>query len=149
VRRLEGGAARALDESRRAIAALTEPVDRPLDAALAQAAQDVAAREGTRVALALARDVRVPPGTREALVRIAGEAITNAARHGCADLVRIELENGDAIRLRVADTGRGFDPSAPSRGFGLVSMRERAQSLGGEFRVTSRPGKGTEVEVIV
>ena len=149
VRRLEGGAARALDESRRAIAALTEPVDRPLDAALAQAAQDVAAREGTRVALALARGVQAPPGTREALIRIASEAITNAARHGCADLVRVELENGDGLRLRVADTGRGFDPSEPSRGFGLVSMRERAQALGARFRVTSRPGEGTEVEVIV
>jgi signal transduction histidine kinase len=149
VRRIEAGAARAVSESRRAIAALTEPVDRPLDAALAEAAQDVAAREGTHVALALSRDVQAPPAVREALVRIAGEAITNAARHGGADLVRVELENGARLRLRIADTGRGFDVSAPSRGFGLVSMRERAASLGGQLHVISNPGEGTEVEVIV
>jgi signal transduction histidine kinase len=151
VRRVEAGAARALEESRRAIAALTEPLDRPLDVALAEAAHDVAAREGTRVALALARDVVVPHEQREALVRIASEAITNAARHGCADLVRVELEADGCVRMRIADGGRGFDPEQPRArgGFGLISMRERAESLGGRVRVDSAPGRGTEVEVVL
>jgi signal transduction histidine kinase len=147
VRKLEGGAARALAESRRAISALTEPADRPLDAALAEVAQDVGDREGTHVALALANDVAATPTTREALVRIVSEAITNAARHGGADVVRVELEDRDRLRVRVVDTGRGFDAGRPARGFGLTSMRERAESLGGRLRVRSSPGEGTEVEV--
>jgi len=145
---VERGAARALAESRRAIAALSEPIDRPLDAVLAEAAQDVAAREGTQVALSLAPDVTVGPAHAEALVRIASEAITNAARHGGAQLVRVQLEANGGVALRVADAGRGFDPSRPRPGgFGLVSMRERAEALGGRLHVSSTPGHGTVVEV--
>lgn len=150
VRRLEAGAARALTESRRAIAALSDPLERPLDVAVAEAAQDVAAREGTHVALALASDVTVTAAQREVLVRIVSEAITNAARHGQADLVRVELEDRGDIRLRVADAGHGFDPGSPrGGGFGLTSMRERAEAIGGRFRLTSAPGDGTEVEVLL
>ena len=132
------------------MAALTEPLDQPLDEALSNAAREVAAREGTHVALSLVPGVKVSPAVREALVRIASEAITNAARHGSADLVRIQLENGHRVRLRIADTGRGFDPALARRdGFGLTSMRERAEGLGGRFSVRSRPGAGTQVEVIL
>jgi signal transduction histidine kinase len=117
---------------------------------VAEAAQDVAAREGTHVALALASDVTVTAAQREVLVRIVSEAITNAARHGQADLVRVELEDRGDIRLRVADAGHGFDPGSPrGGGFGLTSMRERAEAIGGRFRLTSAPGDGTEVEVLL
>jgi signal transduction histidine kinase len=67
--------------------------------------------------------------------------------------VRVELSNGRDIRLRVTDDGTGFDLHALSdqsrRGFGLVSMRERALALGGQLHVSSAPGQGTEVEVIL
>ena len=150
VRRVELGAARALADSRRAIAALTESLDRPLDAALAEVARDVAAREGTQVALMLAPGVTVTPVQREALIGIASEAITNAARHGGADLVRVHLDDDGGVALRIADGGRGFDPARPSRGgFGLISMRERAETVGAQFRLTSAPGRGTQVEVIL
>jgi signal transduction histidine kinase len=150
VRRIKSGADRALTESRRAIAALTEPFDRPLHDAIEEAAQDVAAREGTHVAVQLARVADVPPSVRDALVRITSEAITNAARHSGANLVRVTLEAGDRLRLRIADAGRGFDPGSVRRGaFGLVSMRERTEAVGGHFRVTSAPGDGTEVEVVL
>ena len=98
--------------------------------------------------LALARGVRISSDAREALVRIACEAVSNAARHGQAHTVRVELERGEHVRFRVVDDGVGFDPSIARAGrFGLVSMRERAQSVGGSFRVRSAPGTGTEVEV--
>ena len=154
VRRAAAAVERGLDDARRAIAALAEPVDEPLDVVLARAARDVAAREGTEVILALAPDVDAPVETREALVRIVSEAITNAARHGRADLVRVELENGSRLRVRVRDSGVGFDPATPGPrdergGFGLHSMRERAAALGGELRVDAEPGRGTEVEVVL
>jgi signal transduction histidine kinase len=94
--------------------------------------------------------VTVTAAQREGLVRIVSEAITNAARHGRADLVRVELEEGSDIRLRVADAGQGFAPRSPRRGgFGLTSMRERAEAIGARFHLTSAPGRGTEVEVIL
>ena len=86
-------------------------------------------------------------------MRILSEAITNAARHGHADLVRVELENGNRLRLRITDTGRGFDPDAEQDAgrhrFGLRGMRERARALGGELRLTTEPGRGTQVEVVL
>jgi signal transduction histidine kinase len=143
-------AERALDESRSAISALTRPMDEPLDAAIAQAAEEVAARVGVRLRLDLAEGVEVPPSTREALIRIVREAVSNTARHGNASKVTVQLEGGPEIRLRVDDDGIGFDPAMTGGpGFGLTSMRERAQALGAQFRVSSSPGGGTEIEVVL
>jgi signal transduction histidine kinase len=148
---ISAAADRALLDSRRAIAALTRPLDEPLDVALAQATEDVAARTGARIELELEPGVVIEGSdAREALVRIACEAVANAARHADATSVRVELSNGDRIRLRVVDDGVGFDPDTAESGtlgFGLVSMRERAAALGADFAVRSRPGGGTAVEV--
>lgn len=150
-RMVSAAAERALDESRRAIAALTREIDEPLDTALAQAAEEVAARVGARLRLELEPSVSVPPPTTETLLRIVREAVSNAGRHGHASVVAVELRNGDGIRLRVSDNGVGFDVDAPRRSdsFGLASMRERARALGGHVRVSSQPGSGTEVEVVL
>lgn len=147
---IAAAAERALDESRTAIAALSRDVDEPLDAALAQAAEDVAGRTGTHIRFDLETGIRVTPETREDLARIVREAVSNAARHGEAANVSVALSNTDAIRLRVVDDGKGFDPHAPRRrGFGLTSMRERAEVRGGILNVKSQPGVGTEVEVVL
>jgi len=118
---------------------------------LSEAVKGVADRMGATVALALDPDVHVAPDVREALVRIAREAVTNAARHGDAGLVRVELENGSGLTLRIVDDGRGFDAAAARRsrrgGFGLVSMSERAKAVGGVLHVASTRGAGTTVEV--
>lgn len=142
---------RALDESRRAIAALTRPVDEPLDVTLAQAAEEVAHRTGAPLQLELATDVDVSSAWREALVRITREAVANAARHGHPGLIRVELSTSPSLRLRVVDDGSGFDAAAasPAQRFGLTSMRERAESLGGSLRVESSVGGGTVVEVVL
>jgi signal transduction histidine kinase len=147
--RLGAAAERALDESRRAIAALSRPVDEPLHVSLAQAAEEVAGRTGTRVRHELVEDLDATPAAREALIRITREAVSNAARHGAARTVHVRLErSGAGLRLTVADDGTGFDPAGPSpHGFGLISMRERAESAGGTFRVDSTDGGGSTVEV--
>jgi signal transduction histidine kinase len=146
-----GAAERALADARRAVAALTRPLDEPLDVALAQAVEEVADRFGQNVVLALQPDVRTDVGVREDLVRIAREAVLNAARHSRAPTVRIELSNGRRLRLMIADDGAGFEPHATegNERFGLLSMRERAHALGAEFRLASAPGRGTEIEVIL
>jgi signal transduction histidine kinase len=95
----------------------------------------------------------MPAARREALIRIVREAVSNAGRHGRAGRVDVELgaNGGTACRLRIVDDGTGFDPGLvePGRGFGLVSMRERAEALGGRFRLVSSPGAGTEIEVVL
>jgi signal transduction histidine kinase len=147
--RIAAAAERGLDEARRAIAALTQAVDEPLDVALAQAAEEVAGRVGARVRLSLDPAADVPATTREELLRIVREAVANATRHGGASSISVELENGDGLFLRIADDGVGFDPAAANGGFGLTSMRDRARALGGELRIVSRPGAGTSVEVVL
>lgn len=143
-------AERAVDEARRAISALTRAIDEPLDVAIAQAVEDVAQRSGARVRLELAPDVRVEPATREELLRIAREAVSNAARHAQPNCVTVRLDANDVVRLRVSDDGRGFDPAhGRPGGHGLISMTERAQRLGGELRIESRAEQGTSVELVV
>jgi signal transduction histidine kinase len=147
-REIAAAAERGLNDSRRAIAALTQPLDRDLADVLAEALGDVAGRHGVALDLHLAREVEVDAEAREALARIACEAVANAARHGGAEIVRVELSRGDRIRFAVEDRGRGFDPRSPAPGrFGLTIMRERAEAVGGSFRIASRPGSGTTVEV--
>ncbi len=148
---IAAAAERALDESRRAIAALTRPLDEPLAVALAQATEEVAARCAVvpRLDLDLDPAVVVDRTAREALIRVACEAVANAARHGHAGNVRVRLAAGEAVELTVLDDGVGFDTAAAGsgRGFGLVSMRERIESLGGRFTISSYPSTGTRVEV--
>jgi signal transduction histidine kinase len=142
-------AERALDESRRAIAALTLRPDEPLHLVLARVAEDVAARAGGRVTLDLDERAEATPELREALVRIMSEAITNALRHGGTDAVSVRL-GSDPLTLRIDDRGRGFDPAQPAvRGFGLTSMRERAAQVGARLSISSKQGAGTRLEVVV
>ena len=92
----------------------------------------------------------VPLQTEQALFRVAQEALANVARHSGADRTELDLVYApDTLTLRVADDGRGFDPSGdPGDGFGLQSMRERVERLGGRVSVESAPGKGTTVTCV-
>jgi signal transduction histidine kinase len=150
VQRARASAERALVESRRAIAALTQPEALSLDLALQTLARELGEREGTQVRLTLGGDFGlVRPPVRDALVKIASEAITNAARHGRANVVRVEASGGRHARLRIHDDGSGFDvgTGAEPGGYGLRAMSERAAAIGGRLRVVSEPGEGTLVEV--
>jgi signal transduction histidine kinase len=140
---------RALDESRGAISALSRPLHEPFSVVLAQTAQEVTKRMGANLALDLDESVDVPPEWEEALPRIVREAVANAVRHGRARTVTVHLRDADGIWLRVSDDGNGFDVTQPpsESSFGLTSMRERAESLGGEFTLSSKPGEGTSVQV--
>jgi signal transduction histidine kinase len=150
-REITQAAERAIADARFAIAALTRPLDEPLDVALVEAVEQVADRLGQKIVLEVQPNVRVDPLTRQELVRIAREAVANAARHGRADTVRLELSNGGRIRLRIADDGVGFEPNRVDRRkqFGILGMRERARALDADFRLASAPGRGTEIEVIL
>jgi signal transduction histidine kinase len=145
--RLRQAVERAQLESRRVVGTLAAPRVKPVDIALAEAAAEVAERFQLGLRLDLAVGIKASAERADALVRIACEAVTNAARHSGAAEVNLRLErDGARLRLQVTDQGRGFDPAGASTGFGLVSMRHRAHSVGGELRVSSTPGAGSVVE---
>ena len=88
------------------------------------------------------------------LLRIGQEAVINAVRHSSATHIRIEVDyRQDTVVMRVADDGRGFAPEHvvpdADRHYGLVSMRERAETVGGRLQILSRIGHGTTVETSV
>jgi signal transduction histidine kinase len=150
VGRLRPAVERAQQELRWAINALAPPRHQALEVALAEAVSEIAERARIDLELDVAPGIQLPPARAEALVRIACEAVTNAARHSGAEGVTLRLErDGSLVRLRVADSGCGFDPTVPGSGFGLVAMRERARSVGGELRIHSTPGRGSEVNAAV
>ncbi|MGE0444364.1 MAG: two-component regulator propeller domain-containing protein [Vicinamibacterales bacterium] len=94
----------------------------------------------------------VPPRIEVELMRIAQEAVTNAVRHACPSELTMELQyTPGAISLRVVDDGSGFEEAThPAAGhFGLVTMRERAQQVGGRLQLTSAAGAGTQIEAVI
>ena len=89
----------------------------------------MANRVGTRLTLDLETGVRVSAATREQLVRIVREAVTNAARHGRAETVTVAMTNGNGLTLRIEDDGLGFEPVAVQRQRLRTREHERAGRL--------------------
>jgi signal transduction histidine kinase len=90
----------------------------------------------------------------EQVLRIGQEAVTNAIRHAQAQRIRMELQYGESdVTLRVSDDGRGFDTAGMGDNkddhWGVMSMRERAETVGGVFRISSTTGEGTLIETVV
>ncbi|MFJ1990647.1 sensor histidine kinase [Streptomyces asiaticus] len=137
----------------RALVAGVGPAD--LDgSSLPDALRRLAARHGEQTGAPARVEVSgaarpLPAAVEVVALRGCQEALANARRHaGPGAVVTIALGYGeDALRLRVRDTGRGFDPGAPREGYGLSGLRARAGEVGGTARVTAAPGEGTTVEL--
>jgi two-component system sensor histidine kinase UhpB len=130
------------------------------DYGLGEALRWYAERFGIRTGIAVevsegGDERRLPSAVENALFRIAQEALTNVAKHAKTARATIRLDvEAQAVRLQVADEGGGFEPAITGgpdrdRGWGLVAMRERAEAVGGQCRIDSRPGGGTRVLVEV
>jgi signal transduction histidine kinase len=92
------------------------------------------------------------PAMQSSLFRIVQEALTNCAKHAKATSVTIRLltDSSHLVALTIADDGVGFDVERHGTpGLGLLTMRERAEFLGGTFTVESTPGQGTRIQVLV
>ena len=123
-----------------------------LEAGLRWLAEGFQTRTGTEVKVVSTYSGRLPDETETHLFRIAQEALTNIARHAAAKHVEIKLESSAAgIRLSIGDDGRGLGPDHPGeqRGLGMIGMRARARSAGGDVTVQSKPGHGVLIEVRV
>lgn len=122
-----------------------------LEAGIRWLAEGFAARTGIEVKVDSSYPGRLADETETHLFRISQEALTNIARHSGAKHVTISLKpDGDHICLAVQDDGRGLG-SAPSdgRGLGLIGIRARARSAGGDAEIHSRPSQGVLIEVRV
>jgi PAS domain S-box-containing protein len=94
----------------------------------------------------------IAPERAVSLFRVVEEALSNVVRHSGAREAQVALAGSDdgSLLLRIADDGRGLTESKrPGGGLGLVSMRERVQSLDGTLSISSVPGRGTVVEARV
>ena len=121
--------------------------------ALAGYAQQFTQRTGIAVRLQT-KDATslLPPAMQSSLFRIVQEALTNCAKHAKAKNVTIRLSTDSShhVSMTITDDGVGFDVerhSAP--GLGLLTMRERAEFLGGRFSLDTKPGQGTCIRVLV
>ncbi|PYV81264.1 MAG: hypothetical protein DMG93_16065 [Acidobacteria bacterium] len=124
-----------------------------LVSAISQIVEPLVSCENAKVDVKIQGVPRRLPGPIEMnLLRIAQEAVANAVKHGQAQTVHIELEYASKfVRLAVVDDGRGFTAShdSPIGHFGLLDMRERAQSMGSQLKLESELGLGTRIMVKV
>lgn len=153
VQQAEQTAREGLDEARRMIWDMSP--EQLEQASLVESIEGVAARWSVENAASVAMAVTGTPYPLDssidvALLRISQEALHNIKKHARAQNVNITLSYmPDILVLDVADDGQGFEPVLDRRGFGLKSMRERAEELGGELTVESEPGKGTKIAVMI
>ena len=94
----------------------------------------------------------LPPDVEYNLLRIAQEAILNAVKHSGARTLRVSLDSTEHhLQLSVKDDGAGFDDSdtAPVGHYGVIGMKERAAQIGAKLQVTTAPGRGTTVSVMM
>ena len=146
-----------IEEAHQSIMDLRSPslVKRDLATALSDFGDNAVAGHPIRFQATLTGTLpQLTPKAEAQLLRIGQEAMTNAVRHANASRLALELlTDGRSMTLRVSDDGDGFDRDCvrqPSpKHFGLTAMRERAEAIGGQFRIDTAVGGGTVVEVVL
>ena len=119
-----------------------------LRAALNKLCRQASEKYGITAKVDASEDPVLSHDAKLCLYRVAQEALSNAVRHGRAEKIMIELgEDNGVVRMRVKDSGIGFDPDVLSSGIGLISIQERVRMLGGDLVVKSQPQAGTEIIV--
>jgi signal transduction histidine kinase len=124
-----------------------------LVSAISQIVASLVTREHTNVQVKIqGTPMRLPGQIEMNLLRIGQEAVANAMKHGRARVVNVALlYTSTSVRLTVVDDGTGFVASQASHigHFGLLDMRERAQSMGSQLKIESEAGSGTRIVVEV
>lgn len=152
--RIAATARQALNEMRMFVHRLRPPEleQRGLAAALSQRVAAVEGWSGVRIRLLVDETLRLSPEVEAGLYQIAQEALNNALRHAHARTIAVQLQpkGADGAVLEISDDGCGFDLAQLSyRGLGLNHMAERARAIHAALEITSHPGGGTQVKVIV
>ena len=141
-----------LEEARRMLAALRPEIltQRALPDALSRVCAEWSRRSGITANLSITGTASpMHPDIELTILRGTQEALTNVARHSGARTAAVTLSYmEDLIVLDVQDDGKGFTPAAGGgNGYGLTGMRERTESLNGDFSIESVPGEGTTISL--
>ncbi|GAB3677621.1 sensor histidine kinase [Actinocorallia lasiicapitis] len=140
-----------LEEARRFVRGLG-PADLA-QGSLSEGLRRIVERDPGKVGLRIeGEEFRLPPEEQAALLRVAQGALSNAREHAEASRVMVTLAFlDDAVTLDVADDGIGFAEPTPGegRGYGLRSMRDRLEAVGGTLAVESAPGGGTVIAATI
>jgi signal transduction histidine kinase len=145
-----------IEESRQVVEDLRSPdfYNNTLEEAMSRAVKELAVGDSAQVRITS----NGTPQPLNSLVwheayRIGREALNNALRHSAAATIDVEVSYSHSFfRMRVGDNGRGMYESVPAgqpRHWGIAGMRERAEQIGAQFHLRSRPGAGTEVALII
>jgi signal transduction histidine kinase len=118
------------------------------EAGLGAALKTLARRSAIPVALDLNLDVRLDEPIEVAAYYIVSESLTNAVKHAQASVVELHVDyRDDTLSLAIRDDGIGG--ADPSSGSGLIGLKDRVEALGGTISVTSPPGHGTMLRVVL
>ncbi|RJX68383.1 histidine kinase [Vibrio sinensis] len=124
-----------------------------LQAALNSLLQDFKAHSGVEVEMSLStQQGKLQSEVATTLYRVAQESLNNIEKHAQAHRVSVILQQmGNMLQLIIRDDGVGFDAASTLRqnGIGLRNMRERVEFIGGDFELSSEPGFGTEITVLL
>ena len=150
-------AEQCLREAREFVWDLRSPAlqEKDLSAALRGAGEEIIAGRPVQFHMTVRGDRRPAPAKlQEQLLRIVQEATRNAVRHGQATEINMDVAylDADLIRVQMRDDGQGFDleeASGKLGHWGLTIMRERARQIGAELKISTAPGHGTEIEIVV
>jgi hypothetical protein len=149
--RLEEVAALAQQEARFAVLALSSAGgSAPFDAALHRYVEFLCADGELEVEVEIDSDIRLAPDEQIEVFRIVQEGLANVRKHANATWAEVRIgESGGKRTVTVRDDGDGLeqDGAKPGAGQGLKNMRRRADSIGADFTVSSKPGTGTTLEV--
>ena len=141
-------ASQSVREVRRAVTTMREKTF-DLNAALTQLMESFASEPS----LTIKSNISLPQlalQTNHQLYCMVKEGLENVRKHSHAQVIELQgRASADAVTIRLADDGIGFDLTKPTRGFGLRGMHERAQLVGGAIQIESRPGQGTCIQIKV
>jgi signal transduction histidine kinase len=153
LRELATAARQAYADVRESIVGLrTLPGKRSLEEVLHEYVSQYQQMSGVETSLRFSAGIRLSPGHELQLVRIIQEALTNVRKHARASKAQIDIRrDSTSLLATIVDDGVGFDAGARTRTefpqFGLSTMRERAEAIGGELQLESTPGHGTTVRL--
>jgi signal transduction histidine kinase len=155
LQQLESLTAHSLTELQRLISDLrpSHLDDLGLPSALRWYANDIGERTSLKIQVeVIGQEREIQAGAKTALFRIVQEALTNVVKHAQASSAKVTLTyTPESVQVAIQDSGSGFDPHMETvserTSWGLKNMQERTALLGGSFKIRSRPGEGTLVEV--
>lgn len=143
---------KALQDVRQSVSAMRSELlqARTLLEAIALLAEEFHNTTGVLPTCKICQKTAIPDEVKTAIYRIVQEALTNIARYAAATEVKIQLTTTSTdLCLTVADNGSGFNLEQNTTGFGLQSMRDRTQALGGKLKIDSAPAAGCQIVAVI